>query len=104
VMGYLKAFFNQPTINQISTAEFDRFADSKLKVKPAAPTENKVVNLEAKRPAAPGKPVPPIAPAQAAAKPVVKPVATASKPRITAPAPAARPQSFLSRLIGRQLD
>jgi hypothetical protein len=102
VMGYLKAFFNQPTINQISSAEFDRFADSKLKVKPAAATENKVVNLEAKRPAAPGKPIPPIAAAQPAAKPVVKPVA-ASKPRIAAPPPA-RPQSFLSRLIGRQLD
>jgi hypothetical protein len=102
VMGYLKAFFNQPTINQISTAEFDRFADSKLKIKPAASAEGKVVNMDTKRPAAPGKPVPPIAAAQPIAKPVSKPVTT-NKPRITAP-PAARPQSFLSRLIGRQLD
>jgi hypothetical protein len=103
VMGYLKAFFNQPTINQISGAEFERFADSKLKTKPAA-TEGKVVNLEAKRPAAaaPAKPAAPTASqAAVAAKPAVKPAAV-SKPRMTAP--PARPQSFLSRLIGRQLD
>jgi hypothetical protein len=104
VMGYLKAFFNQPTINQISSAEFDRFADSKLKMKPAA-AESKVVNLEAKRPVPPAtKPAPAIA-QQAAPKPVTKSATTTvSKPRIATPAPAARPQSFLSRLIGRQLD
>jgi hypothetical protein len=103
VMGYLKAFFNQPTINQISGAEFERFADSKLKAQPAA-TEGKVVSLEAKRPAAaaPAKPAAPsAAQAAVAAKPAVKPAAI-SKPRMTAP--PARPQSFLSRLIGRQLD
>lgn len=99
VMGYLKAFFNQPTINQISTAEFDRFADSKLKQKPTPAAEGKVVNLEAKRPAT-AKPLPPIAAQQGAPKPVVKPAVNKTP---MAPPPA-RPQSFLSRLIGRQLD
>lgn len=102
VMGYLKAFFNQPTINQISSAEFDRFADSKLKMKPVA-TEGKVVNMDAKRPVPAAKPATTSA-QQTPPKPIAKPATTVSKPRVTTPAPAARPQSFLSRLIGRQLD
>jgi hypothetical protein len=101
VMGYLKAFFNQPTINQISTAEFDRFGDSQPTPKPMAPTEGKVVNLGAKRPGGPVKPLVPIAVQQPAARPIAKPL-TPNTTRITAP--PARPQSFLSRLIGRQLD
>jgi hypothetical protein len=116
VMGYLKAFFQTPNITQISAGEYERFAESKPKPKPAAEPENKVVNLTEKRPAAPA--VNP-APAQTAATrtqngAMNRPGATRSdrkdarsdvRPRLSTPVPApARPQSFLSRLIGRQLD
>ena len=107
-MGYLKAFFNQPTINQISAAEFERFSEPKPRPKPAAEAETKVVDLNAKRPGAPTKPIAPIGQKQPVAKPVSKPAASSKsgaaqngKTRIS---PPARPQSFLSRLIGRQLD
>ncbi len=101
VMGYLKAFFQSPNITQISSAEYDRFAEPKPKpqTQPAggqsAQTTASVVKLAEKRPvAAPAS-------AAAAAKPEVRPVKAETKPRVT---PPARPQSFLSRLIGRQLD
>ncbi|MGC3982932.1 MAG: hypothetical protein QM808_16900 [Steroidobacteraceae bacterium] len=106
VMGYLKAFFGTPTISQVSTAEYERFAEPKAKAQPTPAVEAKVVKLNDKRPTTPV--------AAAAATPSPRPVNTVSKavtgtrtekkeskPRS---APPARPQSFLSRLIGRQLD
>lgn len=102
VMGYLKAFFNMPAITQIATAEYERFAESKPKLQSSAATDAKVVKLDGKRPAAPVKPVAPVAtpkPASASRS------ATVAKPKeIKRVAPPPRPQSFLSRLIGRQLD
>lgn len=102
VMGYLKAFFPAPGISQISAAEYDRFAEPKPRAKPVE-AEAKVVNLQDKRTA-------PVTTATAPATGSAKPAATSSaaRPKTSAakrvPAPAPRPQSFLSRLIGRQLD
>lgn len=99
VMGYLKTFFNDPTISQVSTSEYGRFADSKP-VKPAPAPEN-VVPLENKR--APATP-------PAAARPQAStPTATSLRPSTTKPSVSSkttisRQPSFLSRLIGRQLD
>ena len=104
VMGYLKAFFNQPSINQISTAEFERFSEPKPKAKTAAEPDAKVVNLDAKRPGAPVKPLAPIAAQKPVAQQVGKPVSNKPPRTNNIPAAPARPQSFLSRLIGRQLD
>jgi hypothetical protein len=111
VMGYLKAFFNMPSINQISTAEFERFSEPKPKPTPVAGPEAKVVSLDAKRPGAPIKPAVPSAAQSLAPKPIAKPaskptangkpVIGQTKARDTTPV---RPHSFLSRLIGRQLD
>lgn len=106
VMGYLKAFFSTPGISQVSTAEYERFAE---KPKPVAAVEAKVVKLDDKRATAPV--TPPVA-ASASQRPsgnTINKAGTAGKPdkpkdfKTRLPAPA-RPQSFLSRLIGRQLD
>lgn len=101
VMGYLKAFFNMPSITQIATAEYERFAESKPKLQPSPATDAKVVKLDGKRPVAAVKPALPAA----APKPAgTSRPAVAGKPKDTKRAAPPRPQSFLSRLIGRQLD
>jgi hypothetical protein len=100
VMGYLKAFFNMPAITQIATAEYERFAEAKPKPQPSAATDAKVVKLDGKRPAAPIKPAAPVA----TSKPAASRPAVAGKPKEAKRAAPPRPQSFLSRLIGRQLD
>lgn len=106
VMGYLKTFFNAPTVNQVSVSEYERFAESKPRT--AAPAQDKVVNLESKRetPAqAVNRPKPPsptpsrsVQPTGSQRSPVTNGNATRK------PIPATRQPSFLSRLIGRQLD
>jgi hypothetical protein len=110
VMGYLKTFFAAPVISQISASEHDRFAESRP-IKAASP-QDKVVQLDNKREAPTRVPTASIQPMGTAPrpmppKPVAKPVARA-KPVVRASADfkltTARPQSFLSRLIGRQLD
>ncbi|MGE0115580.1 MAG: hypothetical protein AB7T07_11960 [Steroidobacteraceae bacterium] len=109
VMGYLKAFFSAPRISQISTAEYERFAE-KPKPKPVTETqgEAKVVKLNDKRPASPGTPAITAMTQQRTASTLSK-TATAPKAdrakefKSRTPVPA-KPQSFLSRLIGRQLD
>ncbi len=95
VMGYLKTFFNSPCVTQISSAEHARFASDKPK-KPAL----------AAAPAAQAQP------ARAATQPAIKPatVTPAAKPaapKVMMPPlhnDASKSQSFLSRLIGKQLD
>jgi hypothetical protein len=105
VMGYLKAFFNTPSLTQIATAEYERFAEPKPKIQPNPATEAKVVNLDGKRPVAPAKTAGPVNAPKSASSNGNHPTTTAkpkaAKPRV---APPPRPQSFLSRLIGRQLD
>ncbi len=107
VMGYLKAFFNNPSLTQISNAEYQRFSEPKPRPKAVEPEAN-VVNLNGKRPAPATKPAA-ATPVRPAVNSVSKPMNSATpnkvraaKPRIPAPPP--RPQSFLSRLIGRELD
>lgn len=126
VSGYLKTFFPTPTITRIGVAEYNRFAEPKPKPTPAPETAappvsgaaHNVVQLSDKREyAAPtthttptsGKPVSPaggtrpavhngkLAPA-AINKGAGKQLASDSGIRM------ARPQSFLARLIGRDLD
>ncbi len=105
VMGYLKAFFNTPAITQIASAEYNRFADPKPKPQPTPAADANVVKLDGKRPAAPTKPAAPTTASKPASSGASRP-AVAAKPKDTRAqiAPPARPQSFLSRLIGRQLD
>ncbi len=103
VMGYLKAFFSTPAITQIASAEYDRFAERKLQPRPAP--ETKVVSLDGKPPAAPAKPATtPVITAKTAVNPSRPVAATKPKDAKTRVVPPPRPQSFLSRLIGRQLD
>lgn len=114
VAGYLKTFFESTQITRIAKAEYDRFAEPKPKPAPAAPA--KVVELEQKRAStAPATTATATTgattrPASAAAKPVhgkpaTKPAgAPSAKPRTVAVNNTARPQSFFSRLIGRNLD
>lgn len=124
VSGYLKTFFPTPTITRIGIAEYNRFAEPK----PRPITDTTVPADTAKRSeqieATPAVTTQKIGVATTA---TVKPMAAAShgatrvngkttqavaskSAKATAstggirPAQAARPQSFLSRLIGRDLD
>jgi hypothetical protein len=110
VMGYLRTFFGAPTISQVSASEHDRFVDSKLT--PTKPSADKIVNLDNKREAS-SRPTANI-PAQATSlvnAPAKVPAKSATQrgalaripPDRKLVAPSRRP-SFLSRLIGRQLD
>lgn len=111
VMGYLKTFFASASISQVSGSEHDRFADSKP-VQSAPPPDN-VINLgntreATMRPAGASQSQPAATIKRATAVPV-KPATTQHViPTVTQAAnrtsPPSRPQSFLSRLIGRQLD
>jgi hypothetical protein len=119
VSGYLKTFFDATTITRIAKAEYERFAEPKPMPKPA-PAGN-VVKLEEKRTS-------PTPPTQAAARATPRP-ATLTAPRAPSKGtgnnklandlreearkiklsesgiqPSPRPQSFFSRLIGRNLD
>lgn len=109
VMGYLKAFFPTPGITQISSAEQERFAEPKLQPRPVTEPAAKVVSLSDKR-MPPAKaasttsaPLPQAQPAPRSRTGTTASAAPAkdSKSRM---APPVRTQSFLSRLIGRQLD
>jgi len=118
VSGYLKTFFPTPTITRIGVAEYNRFAEPKPRpappVVPAA--DNKVVNFSDKREQAPS-----VKQANSAAATSTKQPAGAGKTSQAAVSKGAnkaatsasgirqvkvapRPQSFLSRLIGRDLD
>ncbi|MGD9841602.1 MAG: hypothetical protein AB7F79_00815 [Steroidobacteraceae bacterium] len=109
VMGYLKTFFAAPTISQISASEHDRFVGSKPAR--ATPSLSKVVSLDNKRETSPQQvaTTPPAAAAQNPAKVAAKSTATQRSQHIKVPlqrklTTPVRQQSFLSRLIGRQLD
>lgn len=103
VMGYLKAFFKTPAITQISAAEYERFSEPKAK--PASlESEARVVNLNDKRPTTPVKPAAPMTTQRPTNNATTRPVAAKPKDNQARMTPPPRPQSFLSRLIGRQLD
>jgi len=131
VAGYLKTFFPAPTITRVSVAEYDRFIEPKVV---AAAVVEPVVKQEEKREpgAAPSKPTFGVTPAPApvrAKQKAEKPKWETSQPgyrpgptgkysidtvKKNQSSPAAsesgirknalRPQSFLSKLIGRELD
>ena len=111
VMGYLKTFFASASINQVSGSEHDRFAESNP-VQSAPPPDN-VINLgntrdasarpagaDQNQPATTIKRTTPV-PAKPATVQRVIPTVTQAANKVS---PPPRPQSFLSRLIGRQLD
>jgi hypothetical protein len=100
VMGYLKTFFATPSVTQVSSAEYERFGGDVGKQSPSANMQ------DGQRASAPAKLAAsaPVTNAKPAAMPPVK----AAKPTVAPPsavrASAAKQPSFLSRLIGKQLD
>jgi len=131
VAGYLKTFFPAPTITRVGVAEYERFIEPKM---PEPVVESKVVALSEKRDHGipPSKPTFGVTPAPTPTRPKQKAekpkwetqqpgyrpgptgkysVETAKKNQANlSPSDsgirksAARPQSFLSKLIGRELD
>lgn len=91
VLGYLKTFFNDPTIERIADAEHDRFANSKAKLAPrpenTPKTNGTVVELEQKRPATHANAVPMVSASVTRPNPQSKPMSRAAAPA-TKSAPA----------------